>query len=698
LTNQNYLEDVFTFKGTENQLSQIIKEMALSSNTSTNNIVIPKEENASHLIDISKKATLGIARNIKSISDRLRNALAAVPQYYHFSYEDIDIGIDNIEALRATLLATASQMSLATAYDVGVDDNYKPQTYTDASGNKYQFTDIDIHQDTMLNSEGFGQAKDQSSLDLAKAYLTESALILKDLDANSIREDLNESTTNSQEDIDAYQEVIDYGTKLYKVLSTGTGTFTITDEDNGEGKKEETEIAINRLFNVDTAPKTSDLGTDWAYESCPQDFNISTEDEIKKYDKRFCYPKDLSYEKKKWDYSNYCEVEPYSKIKPTSETSSVDKLITQIKVGDEIKTGEELINYLFDDNNSGVREYCGLPYSASSKAPTTTGTVIDDYISGATVCVDSNENGVLDTTDTPCAPNPTNATGQFSFGNIIVTSNLPFIMSGGTDVGTGKAFTGTLSAPAGSKVVNPLTTIVQAVVASGKSVAEAQTLVKAKLGLDANINLTTFDPIATISTGSDEEKAKAKTVFAQQSSIQVVLTTVAKTIAAAVDTKEESHVTNEAATQIAALMTATNAPDKVDVAADAETIIKETANVVITDDTAKANVVAVAANVAAQVETAASKVVETVTAATTLVSVRTAAAEVATVVETNSDALATALSAETVDTATLNANIQESTTNLIADIDAVELTTTDVFETVATEETIPVVTGAEGGN
>jgi hypothetical protein len=327
---------------------------------------------------------------------------------------------------------------------------------------------------------------------------------------------------------------------------------------------------------------------------------------------------------------------------------------------------------------------------ATSKKPTT-GTVIDDYISGAKVCVDMNKNGVLDGTDKPCTT--TNATGQFSFGTT-VPSDFPLVMSGGTDVGTGEAFTGTLSAPAGSTVINPLTTIVQAVVASGKSVAEAQTIVKTSLGLP-DVDLTTYDPIAAMASGTDKQKTDAKNVFAQQSSIQTILTTVSKTIAAAADSNENA-VTKEVANQIARLMTSTTTPAAVDVAAKAQGLIEDTADAVIQNAADKANAKAVAQAVAEQIEIASDKVVESVKAAENLVDARTVAAEIATVVETNSNTIATALSADVVDTNIINAEIGEATSGFTAAVEAVVLSTIAVFSTVATPATIPVVTGTGG--
>jgi len=338
---------------------------------------------------------------------------------------------------------------------------------------------------------------------------------------------------------------------------------------------------------------------------------------------------------------------------------------------------------------------CG---SSSASKKETTGIVIDDYIKGATVCGDVNRDGKRDSGDTPCVT--TNNFGQFKFASDVSAS--PLVMSGGTDVGTDKVFTGTLTAPAGSTVINPLTTIVQAIVKSGKSVAEAQAIVIKKLNLP-DVDLATYDPIATLEDGTDTEKEEAKKVFAQQSSIQTILTTVAKTIAAAVSGSDEDDVTQAVASQIATLLTVATTKT-VDVAAKAKEIITKTAEAEIPAGQAQENVKAIAVAVAAQVEAASDKVVESIEAIDTTdakasVKIRTAAVKVATVTADNSDEIKEALSADTVDADAIIAAVEEDTSNLPTDVVAVTVTTD--LTTVATAETAPeepTVTGAEGGN
>ncbi|NBP51712.1 MAG: cadherin repeat domain-containing protein, partial [Actinobacteria bacterium] len=136
--------------------------------------------------------------------------------------------------------------------------------------------------------------------------------------------------------------------------------------------------------------------------------------------------------------------------------------------------------------------------------------VADGYLAGATVFADTNGNrsrdaGELFTT--------TDSLGNFSFDFGSLTATL--VSTGGTDISTGLPFAGSLTAPAGSTVINPLTTLVTAVIEAGGAPADstalaaavtaATTQVVAGLGLPV-VNLTTFDPLAP---GSDAPTALA---------------------------------------------------------------------------------------------------------------------------------------------------------------------------------------------
>ena len=138
--------------------------------------------------------------------------------------------------------------------------------------------------------------------------------------------------------------------------------------------------------------------------------------------------------------------------------------------------------------------------------------------------VDANNDGVFTAeafTRTDAAGNFDNLTGS---GRIVLA---PLFDRGGTvltrDISTGAAFTQSLSAPDGATVVTPLTTLITAIAGAGASpaqVAAAQALVKAALGIDASINLSSFDPIDAASDTNDPE-AQANAIAVQVAAVQV---------------------------------------------------------------------------------------------------------------------------------------------------------------------------------
>ena len=119
-----------------------------------------------------------------------------------------------------------------------------------------------------------------------------------------------------------------------------------------------------------------------------------------------------------------------------------------------------------------------------------TGQAIDGYIVGATVFADANENGTLDEGE---AWSTTGSNGLFT----LTGGSGPLVLTGGIDVSTGEAFKGMLSAPQGSTVVTPLTTVMQKLVESGRAADTdaAQDMVKQSMGLTTETDLTGYDPV-----------------------------------------------------------------------------------------------------------------------------------------------------------------------------------------------------------
>lgn len=126
------------------------------------------------------------------------------------------------------------------------------------------------------------------------------------------------------------------------------------------------------------------------------------------------------------------------------------------------------------------------------------GKVMDGYAKGALVLADLNGDGVRNAAESGAI---TDATGNFSLPGIAGFGHL--IASGGIDIATGKPFAGMMTAPPGSTVVNPLTTLIDKIAQNGGNIAEANAHVLSSLGLDKDIDLLHFDPIQeTIRTDS----------------------------------------------------------------------------------------------------------------------------------------------------------------------------------------------------
>lgn len=115
------------------------------------------------------------------------------------------------------------------------------------------------------------------------------------------------------------------------------------------------------------------------------------------------------------------------------------------------------------------------------------GAAIDGKIAGALVGIDVNGNGTIDAGEPVTS---TNAAGDFTFKDGTPTGNL--ILTGGTDISTGLAFTGRMEAPAGSKVITPLTTLIKKIADLDTDAAKTdeQKFVDAQAALKAALGIT----------------------------------------------------------------------------------------------------------------------------------------------------------------------------------------------------------------
>ena len=152
---------------------------------------------------------------------------------------------------------------------------------------------------------------------------------------------------------------------------------------------------------------------------------------------------------------------------------------------------------------------------------------LDGYLFGATVGYDNGSGGIDPNQPTAM----TGPTGQF----LLEGGTGPIVLTGGTDTATGLPFTGTMQTPAGSSILSPITTLIEAVIVAGGNdttaagLANAQRLVESALGLSTTQDLTAFDPEGTLldlqSTPADQ--ATAQSVFLSGAALLNVETLIA---------------------------------------------------------------------------------------------------------------------------------------------------------------------------
>jgi len=167
---------------------------------------------------------------------------------------------------------------------------------------------------------------------------------------------------------------------------------------------------------------------------------------------------------------------------------------------------------------------------------TQSGIVQDGYLSHALVWVDANNDSQLNWNDINSngkwdvdegeSWTLTDGSGQFTGlvgdGTVRITSNPHGSATNPgnidtIDISTNSTFTGNYSAPSGSTVVNPLTTLVVAAIAAG---GDANS-VKTALGLDASLNLSTYDALAEAAKTGSSSADVAIALKVQSAAIQI---------------------------------------------------------------------------------------------------------------------------------------------------------------------------------
>ena len=129
-------------------------------------------------------------------------------------------------------------------------------------------------------------------------------------------------------------------------------------------------------------------------------------------------------------------------------------------------TSGSAVTLAYTDPTTGNDTAAVQDAAGNDAASFTQGVVADGYIRGAQIYIDTNANGVADASEL-LAGVVTDANGNFFLPSTAPTGTI--IAVGGVNIDTGVASTVALKAPAGSTTINPLTTLVQAVIDAASS-------------------------------------------------------------------------------------------------------------------------------------------------------------------------------------------------------------------------------------
>ena len=165
------------------------------------------------------------------------------------------------------------------------------------------------------------------------------------------------------------------------------------------------------------------------------------------------------------------------------------------------------------ENVTGDKDDDGNFYSYNS------GVVADGYIEGARVFLDQNGNEEWDEGE------PYTFSGEEGqYVLVSPASDASIITEGGTDISTGTAFDAKLKGPRGSKVLSPLTSVVESMVRSGdvSDYETANKLLSESLGLgDEVIDFSNFDAIKRVNDASRSAEERSQASEVAQAAVQL---------------------------------------------------------------------------------------------------------------------------------------------------------------------------------
>ena len=179
-----------------------------------------------------------------------------------------------------------------------------------------------------------------------------------------------------------------------------------------------------------------------------------------------------------------------------------------------------------------------------------TGDGVRGILAGSTVFFDANFNGVLDNGE-PSAVTGADGSYLLNINPAMKAAGGQFVLVGGTDLSTGLANVVPLTAPSDYRVIDPFSSLVNALVrGSGMTEAAASARVLQTLGLPSNINLATYNPIAQLQS----QDPRAPKVFAAEVRLDQTINMIAALIAGAPGAPTESNDGTAAYNQLAAMI------------------------------------------------------------------------------------------------------------------------------------------------
>lgn len=295
------------------------------------------------------------------------------------------------------------------------------------------------------------------------------------------------------------------------------------------------------------------------------------------------------------------------------------------------------------------------------------GAVADGYVRGAQIWIDTNHDGVQDYN--------TGITTDES-GNFFLPPGTPsgsIVAIGGVNIDTGVANTMPLRAPEGSTVINPLTTLVQAIIQANPStsVSDASTSVVAALGLTTGTNLTTYDPIEAAQ--SSDPTVAANALVAQQAAATVA-TIITLAAESASDSTAATTATNTIISNIVTQIQASETSTVVLDLGDSTTMSNMTAGVTLSNEVqsaiADASTAIQAATVLSEITTAQSVALDTIAVSASTITATAITADTTPAIKVNLNTTSTdGTAAISGDTVLLKADGVQIATATLTEID-----------------------------